>query len=114
MTSIKLAFRRIFVTGVAAVILSITSCTVTCDAGYEGRNCNTAVNVKFGGVYLVSDTVVSSSGSQVFNYSLTITAPATTPANVGIYNLHNLGISKMIAGSVIWQCAYNYLSYAIR
>lgn len=92
--------RRIFVFAAATVLLTISSCTVTCDAGYEGKGCTTAVNAQYAGTYAVIDTVVNGSNKQVLNYKLSISSPASTPANIVIYNLHNLGGDSAVDASV--------------
>ena len=86
--------------GLVTGALYIQSCSVTCDAGYEGKGCATPFNAKFAGKYSVSDTVTSGSNVQVLNYNMNIAAPVNNPANIVIYNLHNLGADSAVTATV--------------
>lgn len=46
-----------------AFAMGTSSCTKTCDAGYEGSDCKTEVRTKYFGTYNVSGTAVNAGGS---------------------------------------------------
>ena len=48
-------FKGILSVVVLATMVSVTSCTKTCDKGYEGSDCKTEVRTKFAGTYSASD-----------------------------------------------------------
>ncbi|MBL7800270.1 MAG: hypothetical protein JNL95_06045 [Chitinophagales bacterium] len=48
---------------VSAMLVTTSSCTKTCDAGYEGSDCKTEVRTKYYGNYKTSGTAVNTSGS---------------------------------------------------
>lgn len=52
----------LFLTVATAAVIA-TSCTKTCDPGYEGSKCTTEVRAKFYGSYKMSGTAVNPAGS---------------------------------------------------
>lgn len=48
---------------VSAMLVTTSSCTKTCDAGYEGSDCKTEVRTKYYGNYKTSGTAVNTFGS---------------------------------------------------
>lgn len=62
----KSIFKSFLAVAAMASVITISSCTKTCDPGYEGNDCKTEVRAKFIGTYGASD----SPGSLV--YSVTI------------------------------------------
>ncbi|MFN8310353.1 MAG: hypothetical protein U0T73_10365 [Chitinophagales bacterium] len=83
-----------------AALVTTSSCTKTCDPGYEGSDCKTAMNAKFAGTYSVKDTATTGGTSTVYNYSMTITAPSSTPSSVSISNFGGFGTGTTISGTV--------------
>ena len=76
----KKIFNSFLIVAVIASVASISSCTKTCDAGYEGSDCKTEVRAKFVGTYKVSGTIVTGGVSTAFaDQTLTI---ATSSANL--------------------------------
>ena len=47
----KRLFKFFMIGAVSAALLSTTSCSKTCDPGYEGNDCKTLANAKFLGTY---------------------------------------------------------------
>lgn len=62
-------------TALVATMMTTSSCSKTCDAGYEGSDCKTQVRTKFIGSYTASD---SKNGGSSQNYPTTITAGTGT------------------------------------
>lgn len=44
-------------------VTTMSSCTKTCDAGYEGSDCKTEIRSKYTGTYKVSGTATNTSGT---------------------------------------------------
>ena len=75
-----------------AAITTISSCTKTCDPGYEGSDCKTAMNTKFGGLFHISDTAAThytnpvSDTTYYIPYDLTVTASLSDPTVITLGN----------------------------
>ncbi len=52
----KKIFNSFLIVAVMASVASISSCTKTCDPGFEGTDCKTEVRAKFLGNYAASDS----------------------------------------------------------
>ncbi len=48
-------FKGILGVAILATMVSVSSCTKTCDKGYEGSDCKTEVRTKFAGTYSATD-----------------------------------------------------------
>ena len=78
-------FRPFMIVAVAASLFATSSCTKTCDAGYEGSDCKTEVRTKYFGSYKVSgNAVVTGGGSDVIS-DLIVTV-TTASADVQKFN----------------------------
>jgi len=73
------------------------SCTKTCDNGYEGNQCNVPVNLKFNGIYAITDTAVINNNINRITYSMTITA-SSAPNLIVLRNFG--GTDSSLYGSV--------------
>ena len=62
----KKIFNSFLIVAVMASVASISSCTKTCDAGYEGSDCKTQVRTKYLGNYTASE---SKNGGTPYTYS---------------------------------------------
>jgi hypothetical protein len=60
---------------VGALAFGVTSCTKTCDPGYEGSDCKTEIRAKYVADYLVSGT--DTDGDTYTNIPVQITASST-------------------------------------
>ncbi len=73
---------------------SATFKTAACPTGYEGTNCDIAMNQKFAGTYNVTDTATDNvSGTQSFTYTFSITASTSNPAAISVTGLTDPGTS---------------------
>ncbi len=68
-----------------ALAFSTTSCTKTCDAGYEGSDCKTEVRTKYLGNYKTSGTAVVAGGGSGQITDL-IVAVSTSSTDVESFN----------------------------
>ena len=58
-----------------ATLMTTSSCTKTCDAGYEGSDCKTQVRTKFVNTYTATE---SKNAGTTYTYPTTITAGTST------------------------------------
>lgn len=95
-----------FAVAAFAAVGTITSCTKTCDKGYEGSDCKTKMNAKFAGTYSVHDTAsITLTGSttpstSIFTYSLTVAASSSDPTAVSLSNFGGFGAGTVVNGAV--------------
>ncbi len=82
-----------------AAVTTISSCTKTCDAGYEGSDCKTAMNTKFAGTYTVADTATISGQTLTFTYSMVIAASSSNPQAVSITNFGGFNAGSTVTGT---------------
>jgi hypothetical protein len=71
-------------------MVSVSSCTKTCDAGYEGSDCKTEIRSNYYGIYTLSgtdtdgdtysnlQTTVASGGTDVFQMNITMVGNGLT------------------------------------
>lgn len=81
----KRLFKFFMIGAVSAALLSTTSCSKTCDPGYEGNDCKTLANAKFLGTYSEKDTT---NGIPYGAFQTTITS-GTSADKISIKNLAN-------------------------
>jgi hypothetical protein len=94
-------FMSLLAVAAMGAAVTISSCTKTCDAGYEGSKCDTKMNAKFVGTYTVVDTATFTSGSPaVFTYTMGITANSSNPQGVNITNFGGFNAGSTISGTV--------------
>ena len=72
-----------------ATVISISSCTRTCDIGYEGANCTARVTDKYIGTFSGRETC----GAVTDTFTMAITEVAGDVAKIKIYNIHNTNIN---------------------
>ncbi len=65
----KKIFNSFVVVAMMAAAATTSSCTKTCDAGYEGSDCKTEVRAKIIGTYKVTETC-GTTGSAVYNVTI--------------------------------------------
>ena len=82
----KNSFKLFIAVAVFAAIASITSCTKTCDAGFEGSNCKTEVRTKYIGNYTASET---KNGGAPYSYSGTIDTVSGSISDISINRIPN-------------------------
>ncbi len=68
-----------------ATMMTTSSCTKTCDAGYEGSDCKTETRAKFLGSYTGAEQCTVGTD----NYTVTITSSSTDVVKVVYSNLYN-------------------------
>ena len=71
-----------------ATLISISSCTRTCDIGYEGDNCTARVTDRYIGTFSGRETC----GAVNDTFTVDITEVAGDVAKIKIYNIHNTNI----------------------
>ena len=83
-------------TALVAALITTSSCTKTCDAGYEGADCKTLKTAKFVGTFAGSD--ICTSGT----YAITFVTSTTSSNIVGvsISNFGGFGATVYISGTV--------------
>lgn len=62
----KSIFKSFLAVAAMASVITISSCTKTCDPGYEGNDCKTEMRTKFLGIYGAAD----SPGGLVYNATI--------------------------------------------
>lgn len=72
-----------------ATLISISSCTRTCDIGYEGDNCTARVTDRYIGTFSGRETC----GAVTDTFTVDITEVAGDVAKIKIYNIHNTNIN---------------------
>ncbi len=81
--------KKIFKTFVAittiAAVSFISSCTKTCDPGYEGSDCKTETRAKFVGQYQGPETCTVGTD----NYTLTVAKSSTDVLKITFTNVYN-------------------------
>jgi hypothetical protein len=80
----KKIFSTLLIATALVGTLSISSCTKTCDAGYEGSDCKTEVRTKYVATYKVSGTATNTNGSA----PITDLLVAVTSASSGVQDLN--------------------------
>ena len=78
----KKLFRPFLIVAVAASLFAVSSCTKTCDDGFEGDNCKTEVRAKYLGTYNGTETCSGGSSS--------VTIDLLTLGDVVKVNIKNL------------------------
>ncbi len=72
-----------------ATIICISSCTRTCDLGYEGANCTARVTDRYIGTFSGRETCDAITDT----FTVAITEVAGDVTKIKIYNVHNTNIS---------------------
>jgi hypothetical protein len=93
----KRTFKTFFAVAALAAVATISSCTKTCDIGYEGTDCKTEVRAKFvnepNGYQVVEDGTLSAAA----NYTVHIQTSTTAINEVKITNVWNSFLHAVIA-----------------
>lgn len=79
LSKMKKVFNSFLMVATIASVVSISSCTKTCDPGFEGDDCKTEVRAKIIGTYGMTETC-SVTGNA--NYDIVITKASTDVMNV--------------------------------
>jgi hypothetical protein len=80
-----------------AAVTSISSCTKTCDAGYEGTKCDTKITAKFLGNWKGQDICTTNTYTNI-----TITNEAQSDIlKITIKNLGGLGSTEVVTGTLV-------------
>jgi len=80
----KKIFNSFLVVAVMASVATISSCTKTCDLGYEGDNCKTEVRTKYVGAFNGTESCTSGTST----VSVTVTTVAGDVTKVNFSNLY--------------------------
>lgn len=78
-------FKTFMTVAVFAGLTVVSSCTKTCDEGFEGEKCDTEIRAKFVGQFQGSETCTVGTD----NYTVTITTSATDVLKVTFNNVYN-------------------------
>ena len=81
----KKIFNSFLIVAMIASVASISSCTKTCDAGYEGSDCKTQIRAKFIGQFQGPETCTVGTD----NYAITIANSSTDIIKITITNVYN-------------------------
>lgn len=85
----KKVFKPFMMMATVAGILAVSSCTKTCDEGYEGSDCKTEVRAKFLGNYHGTEQCTAGNDE----YNVVIAASSTDVVKVTISNVYNQGFT---------------------
>lgn len=85
----KKVFKPFMMMATVAGILAVSSCTKTCDEGYEGSDCKTEVRAKFLGNYHGTEQCTVGNDE----YNVVIAASSTDVVKVTISNVYNQGFT---------------------
>lgn len=92
----KSIFKSFVAVMAIAGIVSVSSCTKTCDPGYEGTDCKTEWRTKFVGTYQFAD--VCPSGN--YTGTATVSISASDVVKVLITNYAGLGGTATLTGTL--------------
>jgi len=92
----KKIFASFLTVAAFAAVTTISSCTKTCDEGYEGSDCKTEWRTKFIGEYAFAD--VCSSGN--YTGSATITQSSNDVVTILLKNFAGIGSTATITGKL--------------
>ncbi len=81
----KRVFKSFLAIAAFAAVSSITSCTKTCDPGYEGSDCKTEIRAKFIGQFQGPETCTVGTD----NYTVTITRSSSDALKIVFTNVYN-------------------------
>ncbi len=90
----KKIFNSFLIVAVMASVASISSCTKTCDPGFEGTDCKTEIRTKF-----LKDNAVTSDNCTGTGYNLTV-GKATDVQYVKFSNLGNYSTPAVVEAKV--------------
>lgn len=86
-------FKSFMTVAAFAALTIVSSCTKTCDEGFEGDKCDTEIRAKFIGDYDVSET---KNGGSAYTYSTEITSSAGGALQVNITKIATGGASTSL------------------
>jgi hypothetical protein len=90
----KKIFNSFLVVAMMAAVATTSSCTKTCDPGYEGSDCKTEQRTKYFGTYSLSGTDNGTPAGTYTNVNTTVSTSSTGVQNLNI--LIGSGISLQI------------------
>jgi hypothetical protein len=82
---------------VAATLMTTSSCTKTCDSGYEGSDCKTESRAKFIGQWKGQDVCTTGTYN---NITITTTNASSNVLDINIANMGGFGASVVVSGTV--------------
>ncbi len=90
-------FKPFLMAATVAGLFFVSSCTKTCDEGYEGTDCKTLIREKFVGQFKGPETCTVGTD----NYTVTITGSSANVLNIVIANAYNQGftVTASVSGS---------------
>jgi hypothetical protein len=91
----KKIFASFLTVAAFAAVTTISSCTKTCDEGYEGSDCKTEIRTKF----LVNNAVVAD-GCAGSGYNMSITAKQSAITYIVFSNLGNYSTPAVVEAQV--------------
>ncbi|HRN94579.1 MAG: hypothetical protein M9931_05525 [Chitinophagales bacterium] len=81
----KKLFRPFLMVATVATLFVVSSCTKTCDEGYEGTDCKTLIREKFIGQFKGPETCTIGND----NYTVTVTGASSDLLSIVINNAYN-------------------------
>ena len=93
----KKLFRTFCAVALIGAIATTSSCTKTCDAGYEGTKCDTKIRTKFLGQWQGNETCTTGSD----NYVITVAESGSDILKVTVSNIYNNGSPILVATATV-------------
>lgn len=90
-------FKGILGVAVLATMVSVSSCTKTCDAGFEGTDCKTEMRTKFLGDWKGTDVCTTGTYS---NITITNSSASSSNLTISIKNIGGFGATEIISGTI--------------
>jgi hypothetical protein len=81
----KKVFKSFLAIAIIGAVTTVTSCTKTCDPGYEGDDCKTEIRAKFIGQYAGPETCTVGTD----NYTITVGRSSTDALKITFANVYN-------------------------
>ena len=106
----KNLFKPFLMAATVASIFFVSSCTKTCDEGYEGDDCKTEIRAKFIGQWKGNDVCTSGTYN---NITITLANGSGSVMNVTLTNLGGFGATETITAKVNAGGALEFTSAAI-
>jgi hypothetical protein len=90
-------FKPFLMAATVASLFFVSSCTKTCDEGYEGSDCKTMTRTKFIGQFKGPETCTVGSD----NYTVTVSAGSADALTIVFGNVYNQGftVTAKVSGS---------------
>lgn len=106
----KNLFKPFLMAATVASLFFVSSCTKTCDEGYEGTDCKTEIRAKFIGQWKGNDVCTTGPYN---NITITLASSTSSVLNVTLTNLGGFGGTETITAKVNAGGALEFTGAAI-